>query len=332
MMLVEATRARTVDKLRRAARGAAAGALTGLLLDIMGFAGIAPMRGSAFVFVFLLLGSAAWLSGRQRWFVGLNLLLLVAYFVAMRTPVLGALDRRWIRSDAIGSEPLDAVVVLSTGVTSDTLIGVESADRLLRGLEVLRAFGSPRLLTTRVGKRYDGIVVTSDRDQRRFVELFGAADRWTILDPAYDTHDEALRAAELLKPLNAMRVAVVTTPLHTRRACATFEGAGFQVRCVSAKSRNYAATAPYSDADRELAMRAMMHELVGMVVYPGGHLKFPHPWPGQTPPPGDAGRGCENVTRWRAVSPLGPPLPSGASSCRQTSAGVRDAAGGRVTA
>ena len=22
---------------------------------------------------------------------------------------------------------------------------------------------------------------------------------------------------------------------------------------------------------------------------PGGHLNFPHPWPGQTPPPGDGG-------------------------------------------
>ena len=44
-----------------------------------------------------------------------------------------------------------------------------------------------------------------------------------------------------------------------------------------------------------------------------------------------AGRGCGDVTRSMPASPPAPPLPSGASSCHQTSAGVRDAGGGRVT-
>lgn len=49
---------------------------------------------------------------------------------------------------------------------------------------------------------------------------------------------------------------------------------------------------------------------------PGGHLKLPHPWPPQTPPPRGAGRG--DVMRLRSASQYGRPLPSGASSCLQT--------------
>ena len=53
-----------------------------------------------------------------------------------------------------------------------------------------------------------------------------------------------------------------------------------------------------------------------------GRVKLPHLM--------RAGRGCGDVTWSVAASPLAPPPPSGASSCPQTSAGVRGGADGPV--
>jgi len=60
---------------------------------------------------------------------------------------------------------------------------------------------------------------------------------------------------------------VVTSPMHTRRACATFAKAGFQVTCVAAFEHDTPASRPHSPGERLAAWRAYLHERLGMVKY-----------------------------------------------------------------
>jgi uncharacterized SAM-binding protein YcdF (DUF218 family) len=123
------------------------------------------------------------------------------------------------------------------------------------------------LVTTRVEYRARTAKITSDADQRRLVALATDTTAWRIVAPVSTTHDEAMRTAELLAPANTRTIAVVTSPLHTRRACATFEGVGFSVVCVPSDERRYAAYTLPGPADRFDAFFDLLYERLGMIEY-----------------------------------------------------------------
>jgi uncharacterized SAM-binding protein YcdF (DUF218 family) len=56
------------------------------------------------------------------------------------------------------------------------------------------------------------------------------------------------------------RIAVVTSPLHTRRACATFEAVGFQVLCVPAALRGSGLDPQSIPEDRFRGFRLWLYE------------------------------------------------------------------------
>jgi uncharacterized SAM-binding protein YcdF (DUF218 family) len=141
-------------------------------------------------------------------------------------------SHRWPRDDHPASLPRNSTVIVLNGGTRDSLLGVFSLDRLLTGLELVKRTDSARLVTTRT--IYHG--VSSDADQRHLVALAGLTDRWTILDTVRTTHEEALRLRAKFPQLTS--VVVVTSPMHTRRACAVFEKLGLQVTCVASYYRN----------------------------------------------------------------------------------------------
>jgi uncharacterized SAM-binding protein YcdF (DUF218 family) len=87
------------------------------------------------------------------------------------------------------------------------------------------------------------------------------------VDSVHTTRDEAVNAWRLLSPRGASRVAVVTSPLHTRRACAAFEQVGFTVTCVPAVSRVYSVNAADTGADRLVLFREWLYERAAWIEY-----------------------------------------------------------------
>lgn len=77
-------------------------------------------------------------------------------------------------------------------------------------------------------------------DYRRIIGLAGDTSLWRAVGPVATTHDEALATSQLLAPASGRSIVVVTSPLHTRRACATFEAVGFAVTCWPSDERRYA--------------------------------------------------------------------------------------------
>ncbi len=161
---------------------------------------------------------------------------------------------------------VDAVMVLSSGITNDTTITGNGLDRLLSGIELLQKGASRRLVTSRIFVQRDH-GGTSDVDQQRIITMTNLSVQWDIVPNVHSTRDEAVGAARLLLPAGARSIVVVTSPMHTRRACAVFEGVGFKVACQPARERDYVTINPRGPDDRLEAFREYVYERLGMVKY-----------------------------------------------------------------
>jgi uncharacterized SAM-binding protein YcdF (DUF218 family) len=219
------------------------------------------------VFVCGLVGLGMDSVGLGRWLAPFDLVLLGVLLVIATTPAIVAPARRWVRNDPLPRTPVDAVVVLTGGLTADSSLGTAGTERLLSGLDLVRAGVAPRIVTTRVRGIFHGRVINTDAGQRRLVHLAGLDSVWTVVDSVPSTRGEALRTAQLLFPSGKRTVAVVTSPMHTRRACATFEGVGFKVTCVAAKGLQFSIVNSMSQEDRLDAFREYVYEHVGMLKY-----------------------------------------------------------------
>jgi uncharacterized SAM-binding protein YcdF (DUF218 family) len=135
------------------------------------------------------------------------------------------------------------------------------------GLSLLRRGLSTTLVLTRERNRAPGPSVTSDVDQQRLVSLLERPIRLLIVDSIFSTRDEAVRTRALASTLDLTSVAVVTSPVHTYRACATFERVGFAVTCVASESRDVPLATLRSPADRVKAFQLWLYELAGLAKY-----------------------------------------------------------------
>jgi uncharacterized SAM-binding protein YcdF (DUF218 family) len=252
--------------VRGAVEGALLGALLGLLIALLGIPGVAAVHDTALVgsvgaALGALLGAAGWTRGLRL--VGAPVLVL--FLLVALVPWTG-LAARWMRADPPPAGGVDAVVVLSAGMSGDSTISSGGLDRLLSGVELVRSGVAPRLITTRMVNRFGGVRVTNDADVRRIVHLAGLDSAWIMVDSARVTHDEANRTARLLLP-GARRIVVVTSPSHTRRACATFEKVGFQVWCSPALERDQRSSRATTPDQRLGVFGALLYELAGSAKY-----------------------------------------------------------------
>jgi uncharacterized SAM-binding protein YcdF (DUF218 family) len=187
--------------------------------------------------------------------------------VVTQTPLSDAVGSRWIRSDAFPDSGVAAVVVLSAAVNPNETISSEALDHLITGLELTGAGKAPMLVTTTVRQRFPGRAVSSEADQSRIVALFGRQIRWIRTPPGRSTRDEAVNVANLLLPSRAMRIAVVASPMHTRRACSAFEAVGFVVTCVPARIRSAGGVSAASPKDRLVVFGNWVYEVAGIAKY-----------------------------------------------------------------
>ena len=192
-------------------------------------------------------------------------LLCAMILVVGYTPLVAGPARSLVRTDS--AERVDAVVVLSSSFSEDELLDVQGTDRLLRGVELVREGMSKNLVVTKLTVRRDAKVLTSQPDQARIAAFTPAGTRVFYVEPVYRTRDEAMRTSELARRKGWRTVAVVTSPLHTRRACAAFEKVGLAVTCVPARSRDIAVGSLRGMADRLRAFQLWSYEVAAAAEY-----------------------------------------------------------------
>jgi uncharacterized SAM-binding protein YcdF (DUF218 family) len=247
--------------------GAAAGALVMIALALSGIPLHSGRPTILAVLLFTVTGAVLGSFGSPR-LIGWTAV-AAAGVAALLTlsPMLDGRIERWVRRDAIPAQPLDGLVVLSSGMTATGRLDPEGVERLLSAMYVVAAHHPSMLITTRIVDTIDGRAISTDADQREIIGSQMDTARWRIVAPVYSTHDEALRTASVLAPDKARLLGVVTSPLHSRRACQTFEGVGFRVACLPADSRAFTPGRLRAGGERFKAFVSWFYEQLAMMKY-----------------------------------------------------------------
>jgi uncharacterized SAM-binding protein YcdF (DUF218 family) len=260
-------RARHPFRWLAVAEGATLGMMSWLLLftlgvpwafHIGGFDGLAPAA-----VVGAIMGATVWRRVPLVAVMTLSVILLVIVY----TPVIVGPARSLIRNDPL-PRTADAIMVLSAGVSDEGMVSPQSVDRLMTGLEYLNRGVAPALIISREAYLMNGRLVSSRHDQGRIISLVpGALSKTFVAGVAHSTREEALRAAVLFRRNGWKRIVLVTSPLHTRRACATFERLGMVVTCAASDTRDFAVREMADPGDRLRAFQLWLYETAGSLDY-----------------------------------------------------------------
>ncbi len=248
-----------------AVTGLVVGSAIWLCLTTLGVPNVFHMAGMSGLLVFSALGAMLGLTRFRHSVSFIAATVLIALLVVAFTPIAVAPSRALIRTDSLPASS-DAVVVLSAGVTMDGFIHQQGLDRLLKGLELVRQGVAPTLLVTREQRVDDDRKVTGAHDQYALAALAGVT---TFLSTpiAASTHDEAIAVARIARSNRWRRIVLVTSPFHSRRACATFERAGLEVSCVPSDSRDIAVHTLTGASDRVGAFSMWIYEMAATLQY-----------------------------------------------------------------
>ena len=149
-------------------------------------------------------------------------------------------------------EPLDAIVVLGAPLGRGDMLSEVLAERVDAAAALYRAGGAPHVVAT--GGVTGGATRAEADVLAEALAARGVPD--VIVERASkSTLENARYTAELLAPLGARRVWIVTQPFHGRRAARLFRGAGLEPRVWHiADSIEY--------RDRRRALRWLVRESV----------------------------------------------------------------------
>lgn len=245
-------------------RGAALGLLILATCSLLGlsesFGFARPLAIPAAIVIGAVLGR--WL---LRSLIALTLALMAVTAIGIWSPVVAIAAAPFVRNDPVQLERVQAVFVFSNSVTSRGLVKGEGVDRLLTGI-ALRAQRPELPLIVSVVRPSDRRGISSLADQRALIALVPATGAVESIDSVYSTRDEALRLTRRAFQEHWTKVAVVTSPMHTRRACATVEALGLPVTCVAAPWR-VASFPPRSSGDRLVVMQRLVYESLAWAQY-----------------------------------------------------------------
>ncbi len=185
------------------------------------------------------------------------------------TPLVRPLAYAFLRADADPRDgvPIDAVVVLSGGITDDGRLSGQALDRLLTAFAEARERNIGTLELSVTEQRRGRSTVNSEADQRALVTLVAPELTLHFVRGVHSTRDEAVAFAALARTHQVQHVLLVTSPLHSRRACNAFETVGLTVTCRPAKSRDYALSALETRDNRVLAFQDVLYESAATVLY-----------------------------------------------------------------
>jgi uncharacterized SAM-binding protein YcdF (DUF218 family) len=251
--------------LPRITSGMVVGAAIWMIIKTLGVPNVFHILGFEGIIPFAIAGGIVGLTRFRRVLAYAATLLLIVLLVIAYTSVIVSPARKLIRRDPLPSSA-NAVVVLSAGVTADGLLHQQGLDRLLKGLQLVRDRIAPVLVVTREQREVHHRKVTAARDQDSLAMLAGVVN--VIATPLEgSTHDEAMAVALIARKSGWTHIVLVTSPFHSRRACATFEKTGLTVSCAPSDSRDVAVGTLDTADDRVGAFGMWIYEMAATLQY-----------------------------------------------------------------
>lgn len=245
--------------------GAVAGTATWLLIALLRVPEIFGIGSDAGLIPMVILAAILGISRYRFVFPFLAVALLILTLVVSYSTIIVEPARALIRDDSIKGRA-DAVVALSAGVTADGYLTQQGVDRTLKSIELVERGVAPVLLFTREEKKGRNFYLSSADDQARVAHL---AHLGSILSTrrVKSTRDEALAVASIAAYRGWNHIVLVTSPFHSRRACAAFEKVGLTVTCVPSDSRDVALKRLVHGHDRLGAFGFWLYEKAGALRY-----------------------------------------------------------------
>ena len=255
----------TDSRPARILSGVLAGISLSFLFDQLGLPHIFGFGDNSWLIPLVVLCAVAAFT-RLRWFPGILALgLLVVMLLVSYTNIVIAPVSHFIREDATPAHA-DAVVALSAGVTPDGYLTQQGIDRMLSAAALVKAGVAPVLVVTHEVRKSKGIKFSSQGDQQRIASL-ATVPMVMSTGEVNSTHDEAIAVAKVAAANGWKHIALVTSPFHSSRACATFEKAGLTVSCVPSDSRDIAIHHLQFSHERLQAFQMLLYETAGKLRY-----------------------------------------------------------------
>jgi uncharacterized SAM-binding protein YcdF (DUF218 family) len=251
---------------RHAAAGAIVGALSAVAAHILGVQQLLRTPDLVLYIPAALVGAILMVSRlRPLLWIAAGTIAVICVAVAY-TPIVSTLGGPLVRRDPL-PERVDAIAVISAGLTPDGMMRSETLDRLLTGLSLARQTGAPTMLVSRERRTLGGKIVSDSADQLSLLALARPSAQVIFVDSIFTTRTEALRMKAIARARGLSTIALVTSPLHTRRACATFEAVGFKVVCVPAVVRGSGLYEGSHAEDRLRTFRSWLYETFAVSEY-----------------------------------------------------------------
>lgn len=252
-----------MSQREHAALGAMVGLLAGFLARDLDLTTLVSYWGDRLIVLpaGMIIGASCSVTRLRRPFLAGTALLAVLWIAVALGPLSRILQKGLVRSDTL--RPADAVLVLSSSVQTDgDPVSVQFA-RLYRGLELVKDGLAPRLIISELPPPY--------ARQRPFVEAmlkrFRPETELVVLETVRNTHDEALATLKYLRGFGLKSVIVTSSPTHTFRAAALFEGQGLDVMATPALETRFDLETLDRSEDRLASFGSIIHEQLGILVY-----------------------------------------------------------------
>ena len=247
------------DIARDALTGAILGTLCAVAAQVLGVQGLLR-RPDLSLYIPAMLAGAILGMTRLRpllWVAGAILAFLctaVAY-----TSLASRAAAPFVRRDVIPAR-VDAIAVLSMGGTPDGLMRSETLDRVLSGFDLVKRGLTSNVMISRETRSFGGKEVSDSADLQNITAMVAMPATVIFVDSIFTTRTEALQMESIARQHGWNTLAVVTSPMHSRRACATFEAVGFKVVCAPASIRGSGLDPNSIPEDRLRAFRAWLYE------------------------------------------------------------------------
>jgi uncharacterized SAM-binding protein YcdF (DUF218 family) len=246
----------STDVGESAAVGMAIGAAAGFLVRDL----VVESLASLWLFG-ALAGLLLWRTRLRRGLLLLTVALAIAWSVVALTPVAAQLGRGLVRRDSV--QKADAIFVFASRLQADGDPTPAALSRIVHGLELLGEGWAPRLVLSELPPPAPSYTHIAEDMMRRL----GMQGEILKVGPAKRTRDEAVLVATLCKSKGWKRLLVVTSPTHSRRACAALELEGLLVESSPAAETQFDLQTFDRPVERLLAFRTILHERVGLWYY-----------------------------------------------------------------
>ena len=243
--------------------GLTAGALAGLIVDDLGLTSTVSFWGDPGPLIAgCALGVTLLWTTRARRLVGaLVAALAVLWLLVAFTPLTGWLAQGLVRRDF--PAPADAVFVNASGIHPTGELTSPAMSRLVHGIELVAERQAPALVLSDLKAPYPSYALAA----KALMENLGIAGELHTVGGNANTRDEVLSLARLCRERGWKRVIVVTSPYHSRRACAAVEHEGISVMCSPSVETAFDLNGLVRSDERRRAFSKAVHERIGLLVY-----------------------------------------------------------------